>query len=91
MCEYGHGEQDAVHLLTQCTYVDVSTREEVVRIVSEDSPNISCNIFLSDWSRNPFFLKLCISAVNSCSSILRKEIILEASSTKNGNEDESRI
>lgn len=81
LCNCDENEQTAVHLITQCAWVNKEQRDKITQILMSDPPynTVDLNddrLFLVNWSRKQHFLDLCIKIMNNNLHRLRTDIKL---------------
>ena len=91
LCGCGEGEQDATHVLTQCKMVKAVTKRKLVSLITEDFPIDTLRPFFSDWSKDPGFIQLCVTAIRSCKDLLVKEIILKLADDEESTTEERGV
>ena len=82
LCICGLEEQDALHLLTSCVFIDSRIRQRAQELLelcnnTHDDRELTANPFaLLNCSRDPQFIDLCLEIVETENLQLRKKINL---------------
>ena len=82
MCPCGDGEQTAFHILNDCKMFHSSTRNAIIECMMlhnmiEDEGNLVADkVSILNCSRDPIFIKLCLSIILSNNPPIRSKIVL---------------
>ena len=88
LCVCGTGDQDAHHLLANCSLVMDSTKEKLaylLHINNQDNPHTTENgvVALLNCSRDPEFISSCLEVIDSDGLHLRTKVTLGKKKGKN--------
>ena len=82
MCPFGDGEQIAFHILTDCKMVPSSTRNVIIEcmmlhnMIEDEDKLVADEVSILNCSRDPIFIKLCLSIILSNNPPIRSNIVL---------------
>ena len=82
ICGCGRGEQNSMHLLTDCGRINESKRVKMTQYMDETPihntlpPNYASNQFLVSWSRQPQFFQIAVEIIIDAEKFYRSEVVL---------------